>query len=45
MIFFGTYSVELDMGKGNNSQENDQKNKKPKQTNKKPATKALNANS
>ncbi len=45
MIFFGTYSVETDMGKGNNSQKNDKKNKKPKQTGKKPTTKTSNAKS
>ncbi len=33
------------MGKGNNSQKNDKKNKKPKQTGKKPAAKTSNAKS
>lgn len=42
---FCTRSMEMDMGKGNNSQKNDKKNKKPKQTDKKKAAKSGNAKS
>jgi hypothetical protein len=37
------HGKELEMGKGNNSQKNDKKNKKPKADAKKPANKGSNA--
>ncbi len=38
-----TFVKDLEMGKGNNSQKNDKKNKKPKADAKKPANKGSNA--
>lgn len=39
MASSGTFQGDLTMGKGNNSQKNDKKNKKPKQDKAKPAAK------